>query len=198
MTRKLILLLAVGLVLAPAAEAKGPHAVITSGPDAVEAGKPWVATLALNEFPRSPHPVVLASRAGRQVTARLRPAPASMPGAAAFKVRMVFPSDGRWRLAVNAANRHFAFPAVAVGGPDAPQDWVAFPAGSQAAREGAGGVWNEGPETDASGRGTPLPPEVVSAAQPAQDDDGGLALWIPALGLALAGAGVGLGVAHRR
>ena len=197
MTRKLIPLLAVGLVLAPVAEAKGPHAVITSGPDAVEAGKPWVATLALNEFRRTPHPVVLASRAGRHVKARLRPAPASMPGAAAFRVRMVFPSDGRWRLAVTAANRHFGFPAIAVGGSDSPQDWVAFPAGSQAARQGAGGVWNTGPESEASGRDTPLPPEVVSSPDP-QPDEHGLALWIPALGLALAGAGVGLGLAHRR
>ena len=198
MTRKLILLLAVGLVLAPAAEAKGPHAVITTGPDAVEAGKPWSATLALNEFRRTPHPVMLATRAGREVTALLRPTPAGMPGAHEFEVRMVFPSDGRWRLAVTAANRHFAFPAIAVGGADAPQDWVAFPVGSEAARQGAGGVWNEGPETDASGRATPLPPEVVSAAEPADDDNGGLALWIPALGLALAGAGVGLRLTHRR
>jgi hypothetical protein len=37
----------------------------------------------------------------------------------------------------------------------------------------------------------------VAASEPPHDD-GGLALWIPALGLALAGAGLGLGVAHRR
>ena len=198
MTRKLVLMLAVGLVLAPAAEAKGPHAVLTSGPDAVVAGKPWIATLQLNEFPRRPPLVVRATRGDRQVTGRLRRVPAGMPGAAEFKLRMVFPSEGRWRLAVAAADRHFAFPAVEVGGADAPQDWVAFPAGSEAARQGAGGVWSQGPETDATGRGTPLPPEVVDAPEQPRDEDGGLALWIPALGLALAGAGVGLGVAHRR
>jgi hypothetical protein len=197
MTRKLVALLAVGLVLAPVASAKGPHAVITSGPEAVEAGKPWIATLELNEFRRAPHPVVFATRGDKRVAARVRAADASMAGAAGFKLSMVFPTDGRWRLAVVAGKRRFAFPALAVGSGAAPQDYVAFPAGSKAARQGAGGVWSQGPETDASGRGTPLPPEVVSAPQPPSDDDHGLALWIPALGLALAGAGV-VGLRARR
>ena len=197
MTRKLVVLLALGLVLAPAASAKGPHAVITSGPEAVEAGNPWIATLELNEFPRQPHPRVVASRGDRRVTAQLRRVPASMVGAAGFKVRMVFPSEGRWRLAVVAEKRRFPFPAVAVGRGAAPQDYVSFPKGSPAARQGAGGVWTQGPEADSEGRGRPLPPEVVATPEPPRDD-GGLALWIPALGLALAGAGVGLGVAHRR
>jgi hypothetical protein len=76
-----------------------------------------------------------------------------------------------------------------VGSGQPPQDYVAFPKGSEAARQGAGGVWMEGPEGGPSSRGTPLPPETVSLAEP-PDDGGGLALWIPALGLALAGAGV--------
>jgi hypothetical protein len=198
MTRKLVLLLAVGLVLAPAASAKGPHAVLTSGPEGLEPGRPWVATLELNEFRRPPHPVVVATRGERRVTARLRPVSASMPGAAGFKLRLVLPSEGRWRLALAAGKRHFSFPALVVGGADAPQDWVAFPKGSAAARQGAGGAWSQGPEVDADGRDTPLPPETVANREPANDDDGGLPFWIPALGLALAGAGVGLGVAHRR
>lgn len=197
MTRKLVVLIAVGLVFAPAASAKGPHAVITSGPDAVAPGKPWVATLELNEFRREPHPRVVASRGDRRVMARLRHVPASMAGAAGFKLRMVFPSAGRWRLTVVAGKRRFPFPAIAVGSGAAPPDYVSFPKGSEAARQGAGGVWSQGPEADPEGRGTPLPPEVVAAEEP-PGDDGGLALWIPALGLALAGAGVGLGVAHRR
>jgi hypothetical protein len=196
MTRKLVVLLAVGLVLAPAASAKGPHAVITSGPEGVEAGKPWVATLELNEFLRPPHPVVFATRGERRVTARVRAVDASMAGVAGFKLRMVLPTEGRWRLAVVAGKRRFAFPALAVGSGTAPQDYVAFPAGSEAARQGAGGAWSQGPEADASGRSTQLPPEVVSAPQPPEDDDG-LALWIPALGLALAGAGV-VGLRARR
>jgi hypothetical protein len=197
MTRKLVFLLIAGLVLAPAASAKGPHAVISSGPDAVQAGRAWVATLGLNEFRRQPHPLVVATRGDRRVTAQLRRVPAGMVGAAEFKMRIVFPTDGRWRLAVVAGKRDFAFPAIRVGSGDAPQDYVSFPKGSEAARQGAGGLWSEGPEVDASGSGSPLPPETVSLAKPSHDD-GGLPLWIPALGLALAGAGVGLGVAHRR
>jgi hypothetical protein len=189
MTRKLVVLLALGLVFAPVASAKGPHAVITSGPEGLVPGKPWVATLELNEFRRTPHPLVIATRGDRRVTAHIRPVAASMVGAAGFKLRMVFPNEGRWRLAVVAGKRRFAFPALAVGSGAPPQDYVAFPVGSEAARQGAGGVWSQGPETDASGRGTALPPEVVSVPQ-SPDEDQGLALWIPALGLALAGAGV--------
>lgn len=189
MTRKLVVLLVAGLVVAPAASAKGPHAVLTSGPEAVEAGRPWVATVELNEFPRQPHPVVVATRGDRRVTGQLRRTPASMSGAAAFRLRMVFPTDGRWRLAVIAEKRHFAFPALGVGSGAAPQDYVAFPRGSAAARQGAGGVWSQGPEAEPSGRGTPLPPETVSLAEP-PNESGGLPLWIPALGIALAGAGV--------
>ena len=193
MARKLVVFLIAGLVLAPAASAKGPHAVLTSGPEAVEAGKAWVATLELNEFPRRPHPRAVATRDDRRVTGELRRVAAGMPGADGFKLRMVFPTEGRWRLAVLAEKRRLAFPAIAVGGAEAPQDYVAFPKGSAAARAGAGGVWTQGPDPDAGGRGTPLPPETVSLAEPPDEDNGGLPLWIPAVGLALAGAGVFMG-----
>jgi hypothetical protein len=198
MTRKLVFFLLAGLVLAPAASAKGPHAVITSGPDPVRADRAWVATVELNEFRRQPHPPVSATQGERRVTAQLRRVPPSMVGAHAYKPRMVFPAEGRWRLAVVAGKRRFAFPAIGVGSGDVPQDYVSFPKGSAAARAGAGGAWSQGPEGDASGSREPLPPETVSLAEPADDDGGGLPLWVPALGIALAGAGVGLGVAHRR
>jgi hypothetical protein len=183
MARKLVFFLVAGLVVAPAASAKGPHAVITSGPEAVQAGRVWVASVELNEFRRQPHPLVFATQGDRRVTAKLRRVPASMVGADGFKLRMVFPTEGRWRLAVVEGKRHFPFPAIRVGSGDAPQDSVSFPKGSEA--------------VDASGSGDPLPPETVTVAKPS-DDGGGLPLWIPALGLALAGAGVGLGVANRR
>ena len=189
MAPTLAALLVVGLVLAPAASAKGPHAVLRSGPEAVEAGRPWVATIELNEFPREPHPRVIATRGDRRVTGRLRRVAAGIVGVAGFKLRLVFPTEGRWRLAVVAEKRRFAFPALDVGSGDAPHDYVAFPKGSMAARQGAGGVWIEGPESSADGRGSPLPPETISLAEP-PDDRGGLELWIPALGIALAGAGV--------
>jgi hypothetical protein len=188
MTRKLVVLLVAGLVFAPATSAKGPHAVLTSGPAAVEAGRPWEATIEFNEFRRQPHPVVVATRGDRRVRGQLSRVPASMVGAAGFKLRIVLPTDGRWRLNVVAEKRRFAFPALVVGSGSAPQDYVAFPKGSAAARQGAGGVWIEGPG-DAGGNGTPLPPETVSLAEPS-NDRGGFPLWIPALGIALAGAGV--------
>jgi hypothetical protein len=189
MARKLVVLLVAGLVFAPAAAAKGPHVVLSSGPEAAKAGRPWVATIELNEFPRQPHPRVVATQAGRRVTARLRPVPASMVGAAGFKLRMVLPAEGRWPLMVVAGKRSFAFPALNVGGGVAPADYVAFAKGSPEARQGAGGVWTQGPEADPSGRGTPLPPETVSIAEPPAEH-GGLPLWIPVVGVALAGAGV--------
>ena len=188
MTRKLVVLLVAGLVLAPAASAKGPHAVLTSGPEGLEAGRPWEATIEFNEFRRRPHPAVVATRGDRRVRGQLRRVPSSMPGATGFKLTMVFPSDGRWRLTVLTEKRRFAFPALVVGSGSAPQDYVSFPKGSAAARQGAGGVWIEGPG-DAGGNGTPLPPETVSLAEPS-DERGGFPLWIPALGIALAGAGV--------
>jgi hypothetical protein len=189
MTRKLVVLLVAGLVFAPSASAKGPHAVLTSGPEAVEAGRPWAASVELNEFPRQPHPLVVATQGDRRVTGQLRRVPASMVGTAGFELRMVFPTEGRWRLAVVAEKRRFAFPALHVGSGKAPQDYVAFPKASAAARQGAGGVWIEGPEANPSGRATQLPPETVSLAKPAHDS-GGFPLWIPVLGIALVGAGV--------
>ena len=46
---------------------------------------------------------------------------------------------------------------------------------------------------DRTRRGTPLPPETISLAKQPDEDNGGLPLWIPAVGLALAGAGVVMG-----
>jgi hypothetical protein len=43
-----------------------------------------------------------------------------------------------------------------------------------------------------------LPPETTTIAASEPREDHGFAFWIPALGIALAGAGVGLGVAKRR
>jgi hypothetical protein len=186
MARKLVVLLVAGLVLAPAANAKGPHAVLTSGPEAVEAGRAWVATVELNEFPRRPHPHAVATKGNRRVAGQLRAVPASMAGAASFKLRMVFPNEGRWRLAVTAEKRRIIFPAIAVGSGEAPQDYVAFPKSRDFPKGGAEVL--EGP-----GQGTSLPPETVSIAEPPDGDGGGLPLWIPAVGIALAGAGV-LGV----
>jgi hypothetical protein len=194
MTRILVVLLAVGLVLAPAAVAKGPHAILTSGPEGVEAGKPWVATIELNEFRSAPRPALIARRGGRTVTADVAGADSSIDGATAFKVTTVFPAEGRWKLTLVAGNRRMRFPAVNVGSGQAPQDYVAFPIGSMAARQGGGGVYMEPEPVDTSGNGV-RPPEVIEVAGADTADDGGgggfVGPWLlPIVGVVLAGAGI--------
>jgi hypothetical protein len=184
MKRILLIALAAGLVLAPAASAKGPHVVLTAPRETVEAGKPWQITIELNEFRHPPDPAVIGRHGGRTVGAEIEKVRSSIDGAAAFRVTMIFPSEGRWKLRMFAGKRRFRFPAVPVGGARAPQDYAAFPVGSEAARQGAGGVWT----TDEA-----PPPEPVSYAGPAASDDagGGVGPWIlPLLGVVLAGAGV--------
>ena len=190
MTRILAVLLVAFLVLAPAAAAKGPHVIMTTGPEAVEPGTPWEATLEFNEFRHVMRPVMTASRGDRRVTARIASVPASMEGATGFKKRMVFPTAGRWRLTVVSGKRRFAFAAIRVGSGVAPQDYVAFPEGSEAARQGGGGVYLSDPPVGAGGD-TSLAPEVITFedAHPG-DDGGGLPLWpLPLAGVVLAGAG---------
>jgi hypothetical protein len=199
MTRILVVLLVTGLVLAPAAVAKGPHAIMTSGAEAVEAGVPWEATIELNEFAGTPNPLFIAVRPDGHVDATLRKAQAGMPGALGFKATMVFPREGRWKLMLIAGRRRFNFPALDVGGA-APLDYVSFPVGSAAARQGAGGVYTA-PEPVDTSRGGVLPPEVINIAEEAEsnqesDDEDGLATWwlFPAVGVVLAGAGIAMRV----
>src|SRR5919109_1212270 len=115
MTRILVVLLALGLAVAPAAVAKGPHAILTSGPGAVKAGTPWEATVELNEFRAAPNPSLIAIRPDGHVDAKLRGVPASMAGALGFRATMVFPAEGRWELMLIAGKRRFRFPAPDVG-----------------------------------------------------------------------------------
>lgn len=194
MTRILVVLIALGLLLAPAATAKGPHAILTSGPDPVEAGVPWEATIELNEFRSEQHPLLVAVRPDGHVDAKVRGVPASMQGAQGFMTTMVFPHEGRWRLMLVAGKRRFSFPALSVGG-GAPPDYVAFPIGSAAARQGAGGVYMEPEPADTSGGGGALPPEELNIAEDAErEEEGGLAAWwlFPVVGVVLAGAGIAL------
>jgi len=194
MKRILVVLVVAGLVLAPAAVAKGPHAILTSGPQPIEAGVPWEATIALNEFADAPEPSLIGIRADGHVDAKARKVPASMRGALGFKMTMVFPNEGRWRLMLIAGKRRFNFPAVAVGSGQAPQDYVSFPVGSEAARQGGGGVYMEPEPVDTNGAGV-LPPEVFNIAEDAEsDEEDGLATWwlFPLVGVVLAGAGVAL------
>jgi hypothetical protein len=197
MTRTLVALLLAGLVLAPAAVAKGPHAILTSGPEPVEAGVPWEATLELNEFADAPQLSLIAVRPDGHVDANVGKSAPSMYGAFAYKTTMVFPREGSWKLMLIAGKRRFSFPALAVGSRQAPQDYVSFPVGSQAARQGGGGVYMENQPAETGGDDGVLPPEVLNIAEdPESDQDDGLATWLlfPLVGVVLAGAGIALRV----
>jgi hypothetical protein len=184
MRRCLVILLIVGLVLAPAASAKGPHAVLSSGAERIEPGRPWRATVELIEFgERLPQPVLIARKGERRIAVR------GSRGGAGYGFRVVFSAAGRWRLTLVDGKRRFAFPRVSVGTGDVPADYVAFPQGSMAERQGAGGVYYESAESSGSGRDTPLPPETFSLAE--QSTGGGFPFWVlPAAGIVLAGAGI--------
>jgi hypothetical protein len=190
MRRILAVSLVACLVLAPSAAAKGPHAILLPGSEAIEPGTPWKATLELYEFRHVQRPVLMATRGERRVGVSVRRAPATMDEAL-FALRTVLPTAGRWRLTMVMGKRSFSFP-INVGSGEVPRDYVSFPAGSEAARQGAGGVYlNEEPA--GSGGGGALPPENLSiaSAEPDEGGDGGIAPWLfPLLGVALAGAGV--------
>jgi hypothetical protein len=189
MRRTLLVLIAAGLVVAPAAAAKGPHVIMTTPRETVEAGRPWESTVELNEFRHPPRPALIATRGARRVTAHVERTPASIPGAAGYRVTMIFPSDGRWRLRLIVGKRRFAFPAAAVGSGRMPQDWVAFPLGN-GTPSGEAFTTDEAPAGTSTGGG--LPPETFDTASESRDDGGGgLGPWLlPLLGVVLAGAGV--------
>jgi hypothetical protein len=189
----LVVLLAVGLVLAPAAVAKGPHAVLKAGPEALEPGTAWVAGLELNEFLRAPKPALIARQGDRTVRGKVDGTAAGIGAGRAFDVSTVFPAEGRWKLMLVAGKRRFRFPAVNVGSGEVPQDYVSFPIGSMAARQGGGGAYVEPEPVDTSGDDGVLPPETFIAASPDSADDGGSGVgpWLlPLVGVVLAGAGI--------
>jgi MYXO-CTERM domain-containing protein len=187
------------LALAPAAAAKGPHAVVTPGPDGLEPGQPWVATLELYEFDRdaaaAAQPTVIVRGKGQRFRVRARRLAAHR-----FRLRLTFPRAGRWYYTVRdgtPAQPRFRFPAVTVGH-GLRRDrtaYVAFPAGSRAEAQGGGGPIMEDPEPVSGTSGGALPPEVLPP--PGDPDDDGVAVWVPLAGLTLAGAGT-LTVLRRR
>jgi hypothetical protein len=195
MGRILGLLVVAGLVLAPAASAKGPHAVLYGGSQAVEPGKTWVANVVLNELPGDvpgdPKPLLVARRGHRMIVARPRSRARATEYELRMGFRMVFPTAGRWRLELTERKRRFVFPAVRVGSGREVLDWIAFPKGSEADRAGGGGqMIDSSPEPAGSGRAEPLEPRTVSYADDAGDtEEGGIPLWLPLAGLVLLGAG---------
>jgi hypothetical protein len=183
MKSMLIVSLTALLVFAPAAAAKGPHVVLTTPGESVEPGKPWEFTVELNEFPDRPHVAVTGRLGSRTVGGRVERTPSSMTGAAGYRITMVFPDAGRWTLRLFAGAKRFAFPAVDVGGTTVPQDYIAFPIGSDI----PGQITNFSP-SDAP---EPAPAEAATKTETASADDGGIGPWaLPLLGVVLAGAGV--------
>ena len=202
MRRLLLVVLLAGLLTAPTAAAKGPHAILAPGTEPIFPGRAWVGSVTFVEFgsghARRARPAVVARSGDRRVSAPLRDAGAGQLGHE-YSVRLTFPRAGRWRITVvdgTRAGRHFVFPRLQVGGANArpASDFVAFPEGSRAERAGGGGTYGAPPEPAGSGRTTLLPPKEIWFAEPPQDG-GGAAIWIPAAGLALTGLGA---VALRR
>ena len=187
----LVALLGAGLVLAPAAVAKGPHAVLTSGPEAVMPGVPWEATIELGEFRGTPRPLLIAMHQPRgHVDAKVRRVAAGIEGALGFKTTMVFPTAGRWKLMLIAGRQRFNLPALSVGTGQPPRDWVAFPVGSEMARQGAGGELVTGEQRLDPAAANSLPPEVAGTAGAESGDGGAGPVWLlPLAGVVLAGVG---------
>ena len=196
-------LLLAGMALAPSAAAKGPHATVASGPGGIEPGEPWVTTLTLVEFGgrevAAARPVVILRSGSDRFAVRPTRLGAHVPGRsdvlaeARYRLRVVFPRAGRWSYTVldgTRKQRRFHFPAATIGGnvKRVTTGFVAFPEGSPEEAQGAGGAILGDAAPAAGGRGDSLPPEVVSPAT-GGGDGGGLPLWIPAAGLALASAG---------
>ena len=196
-------LLLAGMALAPSAAAKGPHATVASGPGGIEPGEPWVTTLTLVEFGgrevAAARPVVILRSGSDRFAVRPTRLGAHVPGRsdvlaeARYRLRVLFPRAGRWSYTVldgTRKQRRFHFPAATIGGnvKRVTTGFVAFPEGSPEEAQGAGGAILGDAAPAAGGRGDSLPPEVVSLAT-GGSDGGGLPLWIPAAGLALAGAG---------
>jgi MYXO-CTERM domain-containing protein len=203
MTRALAVLVLAGLVVAPTAVAKGPHAILSPGTEPIFPGRAWVGSVTFVEFgpgyARKARPAVVARKGDARVSVPLRSAGAGQFGQE-YRVRLVFPRAGRWRITVvdgTRADRRFVFPPLHVGGANArpTSDFVAFPKGSRAERAGGGGTYGAPSEPAGSGRSTPLPPKVISFAEP--DPDSGTRFWIPAAGLALVGLGL-IAVRRRR
>jgi len=200
------------LALAPAAAAKGPHASVASGPAGIEPGKPWVTTLTLVEYggrdALAARPtVILRSGSTRFAVSAKRtglhvPGRQDMLAEARYRLRVVFPRAGRWSYTVvdgTKAGRRFRFPAARIGGnaDRVTTGFVAFPRGSRAQRQGGGGAIIAEAVPVSGEAGGALPPQVTLPPDD-EDEDGGLALWIPAAGLTLAGVGTVTVLRRRR
>ena len=176
MRRALLGILATALLLAPAAAAKGPHAVLRTSGERIEAGRAWPVRIELFEHPAALAPVLLATRGEQRVQTHPRLVRRG-PQRTVYRATLVLPTEGEWQLKLYDGRTGFRFMPATVGGARPFRTDIAFPG--------------------MMGRPTALPPERFVLDAPATDateataTDGPPA-WValPLAGLALAGAGV--------
>jgi virginiamycin B lyase len=87
----------------------GPHASLTAPPRALVAGRPWRATLVVRPAPRVAPTVIARPATGRALAFR-----ASRTGRGRYRVRLILPRAGTWRLAARVGRRSLRLRVVAV------------------------------------------------------------------------------------
>jgi YtkA-like len=144
--RWMMLLAAVGLLAVPAgAQAGGWAAVeLSSTPDGLRPGEPWVVELTILQHGRTPlegvAPKVAIEKAGGGEQRTVPAKPTGRPGV--YRARVTFPSAGRWEYVVDDGftQRH-TYPPVRIGGATA----------AAAAAERTGGATGAPPAADGGG-----------------------------------------------
>jgi hypothetical protein len=124
MIRLAMVMAAAAMLLAPAAAQAGGWATVglSSLPDGMDAGEPWVVDLRVLQHGRTPlngvQPRVLLT--GPDGTRRAFDArPTGEPGM--YRARVVFPTAGRWRFAVDDGfTQTHTYAPVRIGGEPAP------------------------------------------------------------------------------
>jgi hypothetical protein len=114
-----------GLLALPAAALGGGWATVTlsSTPDAVAAGRPWVVELEILQHGRTPlvgvKPTLIFEKRGTGETRTVAARPTGRPGV--YVARAVFPTPGAWEYVVDDGfSRRHTYPPVTIGDASAP------------------------------------------------------------------------------
>jgi hypothetical protein len=115
------LVAAAGLLGLPAAAAAGGWATVSlsSTPDGLGPGDPWLVELEILQHGRTPldgvQPSIVLTNGATGETKTVAAKPAGRPGM--YEARAVFPDAGRWTYAVDDGfSRVHDYPAVTIGG----------------------------------------------------------------------------------
>jgi virginiamycin B lyase len=87
----------------------GPHASLSAPPRSLVAGQAWRATLVVRPAPRLAPTVLARPTLGRQSAFR-----ATKTGRGRYRVRLVLPRAGKWRLSARVGKRSFVLRSVVV------------------------------------------------------------------------------------